>query len=268
MRDTKKKALYEVIRGAGSKANYEQLRPNIAEAGPAGSLTSRPGSVQGGDAVPPTNVVRWIRKPSVVQFNAGRIEFSLPYQLGIAVLLGAILVAVVAFRLGGRFGSPSTSSPANRLQGQAGQAGPAAAKQAIRPIDSAQGRPESKQAVVNKVAPATAVATDTGRQVSSPPAGQTGRNRIVIQMYQVRSHLEPVKEYFEKLGVATEIIVKDNWYYLVTKNRYDNVDKAGSEGFIAKQKIIELGAGYKAPAGFETFGPKPFNDAFGMRFEE
>jgi hypothetical protein len=87
-------------------------------------------------------------------------------------------------------------------------------------------------------------------------------------MYQVRTHLEPVQEYFDKMGVATEIIEKNNWYYLVTKNGYDNPDKPGTDGFLAKQKIIELGAGYKAPAGKETFGPKPFKDAFGMRFEE
>ncbi|MGA2173103.1 MAG: hypothetical protein ABSG82_08885 [Sedimentisphaerales bacterium] len=261
--NNKKKALYEVIRSAGSRTGYEQVH----QGEPAGPSTMPRTGQQGGDAMSPPSAVRWVRKPSVVQFNAGRIEFSMPYQLSIAVLLGAALLIVIAFRLGERFGSPSASSR---------QAGPAATKQAIKPIDSidsardrsAQSKPEPKQAAVSKAAPATTVATDAGKQASSPPAGQTGRNRIVIQTYQVRSHLEPVKEYFDKLGVATEIIEKNSWYYLVTKNRYDNIDKAGSEGFLAKQKIVELGAGYKAPAGYETFGPKPFNDAFGMRFEE
>jgi hypothetical protein len=70
------------------------------------------------------------------------------------------------------------------------------------------------------------------------------------------------------MGVATEIIEKNNWYYLVTKNKYDNPEKAGTDGYLAKQKIIEIGSGYKAPVGFESFGPKPFSDAFGMRFDE
>ena len=87
-------------------------------------------------------------------------------------------------------------------------------------------------------------------------------------MYQVRAHLEPAKEYFDKMGVATEIIEKDNWFYLVTKNKYDNPGKAGTDGYLARQKIIELGAGYKAPAGFETFGPNPFSDAYGKRFDD
>ncbi len=228
-RNTKKKALYEVIIRAGSKTGYEQLHPKVGDKDSAVQ--------QEKDTAAPPNVVRWVRKPSVVQFNAGRIEFSMPYQVGIAVLLGALLVVVVAFRLGERVGSPSASST---------RPGPPQAGQASRVVEPA---------------PAAAVAAK-----ASP--GQTGRNRIVIQMYQVRMHLEPVQEYFDKLGVATEIIERNNWYYLVTRNGYDNPDRPGTDGYLAKQKITELGAGYKAPAGYETFGPKPFNDAFGMRFEE
>jgi hypothetical protein len=235
----KKKALYEVIIRGGSKTGYEQMHPTVKE--PASAVQ------QGtGDAAPP-NVVRWVRKPSVVQLNAGRIEFSMPYQVGIAVSLAAVLVVVVAFRLGERVGSKEVARPA-------------AVKQALRQDSVRPSSPQAGQAP--KVAePVAAAAAKT-----SP--GQTGKNRIVIQMYQVRAHLEPVQEYFDKMGVATEIIEKNNWYYLVTKNGYDNPDKPGTDGFLAKQKIIELGAGYKAPAGKETFGPKPFKDAFGMRFEE
>lgn len=240
-RNMKKKALYEVIIKAGSKTGYEQLHPKVGEGESAVQ--------QGGGTVAPPNVVRWVRKPSVVQFNAGRIEFSMPYQVGIAVLLGVLLVVVVAFRLGERVGSPSTSS------GQASSARPSS--------------PQAGQAQITPTAPVKNIQGQAGVGAKQPASsGQGGRNRIVIQMYQVRTHLEPAKEYFDKLGVATEIIERSNWYYLVTKNGYDNPDKPGTDGFLAKQKIIELGAGYKAPAGYETFGPKPFKDAFGMRFEE
>ena len=271
VRNTKKKALYEVIRQAGLKTNYEQLHSRGAGAGPAGEQQAHStGSGQGGEVVPP-NVVRWARKPSVVQFNAGRIEFSMPYQLGIAVLLGAILVVVLAFRLGERVGGRETKNPQAGLPGQrtaeTGGANratpvPVATKQASS--GQAHSTSSGQAGVVVKQATPTTVTTGAAKQ----DAATIGRNRIVIQMYQVRSHLEPAKEYFDRMGVATEIIEKNNWYYLVTKNRYDNIDKSGSEGFLAKQKVIELGAGYKAPPGFETFGPKPFSDAFGMRFEE
>jgi hypothetical protein len=232
-RNTKKKALYEVIIRGGSKTGYEQLHPKVEDKDSAVQQEKV-------TAAPP-NVVRWVRKPSFVQFNAGRIEFSMPYQVGISVLLGVILVLMVAFRLGERVGNREVT------------------------------RPAVKQTIRSEPAPAAAVAKTGPEQVATNPStgsAQGGRNRIVIQMYQVRKHLEPVKEYFDKLGVATEIIEKNNWYYLVTKNGYDNPDKAGTDGYLAKQKIVELGAGYKAPAGYETFGPKPFNDAFGMKFEE
>jgi hypothetical protein len=239
--NTKKKALYEVMGRAGSKPGYEQLHPN----GAAGQASSpQPGQAQG--------VVRWTSKPSVVQLNVGRIEFSIPYQVGIAVLLGVLLAAVVLFRLGERVGSREVATKA-----------PAAAKPVVDKLMSPKPVTQDAPAVKQPTAQDTSAASVAANQ---PPS--TGKNRIVIKVYQVRSHLEPAKEYFDKLGVATEIIEKNSWYYLVTKNKYDNPGKTGTDGYLARQKIVELGAGYKAPVGFETFGPKPFSDAFGMRFDD
>jgi hypothetical protein len=229
MRNTKKKALYEVISTAKSKTDFEQLHPQVSAGNT--SADSEPGVLP--------SVIRWIRKPRFVQFNAGRIEFSMPYQVAVATLLGLILVILLAFRLGQRLASNDASAVSPAKQAAAGKT----AEQSSRTADSSAAR------------------SDRAKQ-------QSGRNRIVIQMFQVSSHLEPVKEYFDKLGVETEIIERNNWYYLVTKNKYDNIDKPGTDGYAAKQKITELGAGYKAPQGFETFGAKPFSGAFGMKFEE
>ena len=242
--NTKKKALYEVIGRAGSKSGYEQLHPNgTAGENPSANSETSP------------NVVRWVRRPSFVQFESGRIEFSIPYQVGIAIALGMLLAAVVLFRLGQRVGNRNI--PANT---------PAAAKPVVIPSTSSvqSGAPSGGQVKPAPNVPATDVTARSAGDVGT----STGRNRIVLKMYQVRSHLEPAKEYFDKMGVATEIIEKDNWYYLVTKNKYDNPGKAGTDGYLAKQKIIELGAGYKAPAGFETFGPNPFSDAYGKKFDD
>jgi len=256
--NTKKKALYEVIGRTGLKSGYEQLHPNST----AGTNAGQTPSASAGQA---QGVVRWTIKPSVVQFNAGRIEFSIPYQVGIAVVLGVLLAAVVLFRLGERVGSREVAAKA-----------PAAAKPLVnKPAESrpvapkpvTQDTPVVKQPTAQDTSAAAVTAT---QPISTPPTSsvQGGRNRIVLKIYQVRSHLEPAKEYFDKMGIATEIIEKNNWYYLVTKNKYDNPEKAGTDGYLAKQKIIEIGSGYKAPAGFESFGPKPFSDAFGMRFDE
>ena len=232
--NTKKKAMYEVMGRAGSKPGYEQLHPNdTAGENPSTNPETSP------------NVVRWVRKPSLVQLNAGRIEFSIPYQVGIAIVLGVLLTAVVLFRLGQRLGNRDVAVNT-----------PAAKPVVNKPAES---RPMTPKPTTQNTSAAAVAANQ--------PAS-AGRNRIVLKIYQVRAHLEPAKEYFDKMGVTTEIIEKGSWYYLVTKNKYDNPEKAGTDGYLAKQKVIELGAGYKAPVGFETFGPKPFSDAFGMRFED
>jgi len=255
--NSKKMALYEVIGKAAAKPGYEQVHPKPAEPPIAQQA--------------PPNVVRWVKKPRFVQFNAGRIEFSVPYQLGIAVFLAMLLVIVVVFRMGERLGGKETVRLSNPAKSDE-PAKPAAVVNkpvvqtppvAVKPVRETPKAVESKPP-----APAIDTAKPATAENSSAAPVSTGKNRVVIQMYQVRSHLEPAKEYFDKMGVATEILEKNNWYYLVTKNKYDNPDKAGTNGFLAKQKIIELGAGYKAPPGNETFGPKPFSDAFGMRFED
>lgn len=266
--NTKKKALYEVIGRAGSRPGYEQLHPGspAGQAPSAGSTPSAssgqtsPSVVRSGPNCSPQagqtqGVVRWAIRPSVIQFNAGRIEFSIPYQVGIAIVLGVLLAAVVLFRLGERVGGRELAANA-----------PPAAKP-VTPKPVTQDTPAVKQ-LAAQGASAPGAAANQPTTDPSTGSGQGGRNRIVLKIYQVRSHLEPAKEYFDKMGVATEIIEKGRWYYLVTKNKYDNPEKAGTDGYLARQKIIEIGAGYKAPVGLETFGPKPFSDAFGMRFDE
>jgi hypothetical protein len=106
--------------------------------------------------------------------------------------------------------------------------------------------------------------------VQKPAAADTkgGNNRIVIQTWRVKEQLEPVKEYFVKSGIETEIINEGDWYYLVTKEKYENPDKSGTQGYVVKQKIIELGAKYQPLAGSPGFGPQPFHDAYGKKFNE
>jgi hypothetical protein len=230
-RDHKRKALYEVIGRTGYKSGHsgdlERLHPKT----PDTTSTAQTGSLEPAGET----AFRWRNRPRLVQFNAGRLEFSLPYQVAIAAALGLVLALLVSFRLGQYAGS---------------------------------GRPRGENAVVPKAAgPAAAVESPAKPTASDEPAGSKGNNRIVIQTYQVRAHLEPVKQYFDNLGVQTEIIGKDGWYYLVTKNKFDNPDKPGTDGYAARQKIIDLGAKYKAPEGYESFAPRLFKDAYGMRID-
>jgi hypothetical protein len=188
-----------------------------------------------------------------VQFNAGRIEISVPYQLAVALLLGLIVLVLVAFRLG-----QITYRSSQKATGSAAK------------------KTESMQKVTPKVvAVAPQGAVPAKEKTPVPPVAQKvepvkskGDNRIVIQTYQLRADLEPVKQYFAQFGIETEILKISDWYFLVTKDKYENPAKAGTDGYIAKQKIIELGAKYKAPPGYEAFGSKPFSDAYGKKFDE
>ena len=233
----KKKALYEVISKTwpkpGGDKPLEQLHPEKSDKErPAGESTTRM----------PERVPRWPKRPRIVQFNAGKIEVSIPYQVAIALLLGVILLVLVAFRLGQKTKSKQggITAPDVKMTTEGG-------------VGS------------SKAANLSAVETKKPAAAVEKPKGN---NRIVIQTYRLRTHLEPVKQYFAQFGIETEIKKISDWYYLVTKDKYENPEKSGTDGYFAKQKIIELGAEYKAPQGYETFAPNFFKDAFGQRFDD
>ncbi len=248
-RNREKKALYEVIGKTWPKPRsnrtLEQLHPEKTDkdkqSAPKFPLRA------------PARSARWLNRPRIVQFNAGRIEISIPYQLAIAVLLGLVLLVLVVFRLG-----QITYLSSQKVTGSAAKV-----------LESAQkAAPKVTVGAPQRVAPAeekTLVPQFTRKVESVKPKGN---NRIVIQTYQLRADLEPVKQYFAQFGIETEIIKIGGWYHLVTKDKYENPEKPGTDGYFAKQKIIELGAKYKAPPGYETFGSKPFHDAYGKRFDE
>ena len=235
-RKRRKKALYEVIGGIWSKDSDEGSLGKYSPGTPEDESAARGPSLASRSSV-------FLKKPRLVQLNAGRFEMSISYQLAIAIVLGLIIVVLIAFQIG-KSSQPATDELSPQI------------------LDELSARTESAL----QAGPGTA---GTGGLAGADEL--TGKNRIVIQTLQLRSHLEPVKQYFASFGVETEIKKVDNWYYLVTENKYDNPEKPGTNGYFAKQRIIELGAGYKAPTGYESFkrGEKmPFHDAFGMNFDD
>lgn len=246
-RNPKKKALYEVMGKGFTKPSsdkmLEQLHPQ----------PQKPvyGSASTGKAEKSTSL-KWPTRPRIVQFNAGRVEFSLPYQVVVALFLSVVLLILVFFRLGQFYGHRTKEPPAAKTSLSSGQL-PAVANRSQIPAQ--QGGPSKTAAAVRTATP-------------GPSAAAKANNRIVIQTYQFKNHLEPVKDYFAGFGIETEIIQIDNWWYLVTKDKYENPDKPGTDGYRVKERIIQLGSGYKAPAGYETFGSKPFYDAYGKKFED
>ncbi len=232
-----RKPLYEVIREAQAKSTQDKplqpLHPQPAQ------QVQKPVAPPAPLPETPKPVVPWPAKPRIAQFNTGRIEFSLPYQLVIALILTAIALMLIVFRFGQH----------HPLQKSAKST---AAKQSVTVAAKTTSQPAKSSVVITE----------------SPIAAKSkGANRIVIQTVQNSEDLEPVKKFFAQYGIETEIRKIGSWFYLITAEKYDNPDKAGTVGFAAKQRIIELGAKYQSPPGYGTFGTKPFSDAYGMRFD-
>ncbi len=237
-RNIKKKALYEVIGKAKLKTPYdkkpEQLHPK--KPGPAGLIredSSTP--VAGG-------VSGWPKRASIVQFNADRIDISISYQIAIALLLGGVLLLLVVFRLG---------------QANAG-AGDVDEK-------IVENIPEDVVRTTKPPGPVEKIGQDT---VPTEPAKSKGNNRIVIKQYPRFDDLAEAKKHFDEFGIETEIRKIGGNYWLITVNKYENPGRAGTDGYEALQRIKQVGAKYKAPPGYDTFGRKPFQDVYGKRFDD
>ncbi|MBN2131098.1 MAG: hypothetical protein JW741_16475 [Sedimentisphaerales bacterium] len=219
----------------------------------------------------------WLR-PKRVQLNDGRIEISLPWQLGVAIGLGLILVVLIAFRLGqidqkARFAGAQqpvrTGAPSTTPAGGAVAAG-------------SSGAPASRAGSGVGATAGSGVGAAAG---SATPPASTGDHVIVLAQYPVRTHLEPVRSYFSSQGIQTEILAvsvlrqyfserglnaavlpnKDGFMLVTSGTLYENPNNSDSDGYTMKQKIVRLGAQYKAPIGYETFAPNYFSDAYGMK---
>lgn len=209
----------------------------------------------------------WL-KPKAVQFNAGRIEISLPYQIGIAIGLFLILILLAVFRLG-----QIDQKARYREVGRTSRAGA---------DSSAVGSVDTGSAPSERPAPPENGATGPADGVSA------GDNWIVVARSELKKDLVPVMEHFNDHGIQTGIVSferlrghfaefglnasalpQGDGYLLVTMQTYDNPDRPGTDGYAAKQKIVEVGALYKgkAPQGYESFAPHYFSDAYGMKIK-
>jgi len=100
-----------------------------------------------------------------------------------------------------------------------------------------------------------------------------GNNRIVIAQYPTDRDLRPVQEHFSNYGIATIIEKRPlsngrTRYFLLTRDTYDNPNRAGTNGYKVRMRIKEIGAEYKAPPGYEKFTPRLFSDAYGEKIEQ
>jgi hypothetical protein len=237
-----RKSQYEVMRQGRLKPSYGKVLQQQQAKADAKYESGVPAPDR---AKPAARAELWAR-PRAIQLNAGRIEISIPYQLAVAIVLGLVLLVLLAFRLGQM--DQRAANPAAKTQG--------AGQENLPPREAGatgQGRVSSQETL--------------RRDAKADAAEQKGDNVIVLVQYRRLADLVPVRQHFAEFGIQTEIVQQGGTYFLVTKNRYDNPDSPGTDGYRAKQKIIEVGARYKgrAPEGCETFAPNYFKDAYGKK---
>ncbi|MEJ2705388.1 MAG: hypothetical protein P8Z79_23355 [Sedimentisphaerales bacterium] len=263
-----------MARNRGKKALYEVMSKTRQKPGPGGAPEPMPAKkpVEAGPESRPVTAVetskstiQWPRRPRFVQYNAGRIEFSVPYQVAIAVALALILLIVASYRLGQFSYVPAEEQPP----------GPSGL---MRQMDE---QATTEQAAVDVVPPPVTPPATTSAEDAPPPAQRLeteakanvetnvsmGDNVIVLVQYHTPADLGPVQAHFAEHGIATEIRQRNGVCFLQTVDRYDNPDKPGTDGYKAKQRIIEVGKTYKAPKGYESFATHLFSDAYGMKVE-
>jgi len=215
---------------------------------------------------PPSRTPKWWRlKP--LQLNAGRIEISVSYRIGIAVALAVILVILAGFRLGQKYPG-------------------AKAKAAVPTKAPARATPP------NAATETAAVTTpQTGAQGAVSPTGgpaqPPGDNCIILAVRKNKADLDPVVAHFAKSGIVLEVHALDavrqslskngytaaglpsgDGFLLVTSDMYRNPQSAGTDGYRMKQRIAEVGATYKAEKGRDPFTPNLFKDAYGMKISK
>ena len=247
-----KKALYEVMSKARNKPGYgrtlKKMRPKKPVEQKGEPVTNQKSAA---DVETSKAAAKWWRKPRIVQFNFGRIEFSMPYQLAVALVLGLILLVLASFWLGQEYyltdqratGSAEEMPQINRenlIEQELTNI-----KEPPKPIE------DSSLLDIKELEP-----------VKPKP---TGNNVIVLVEFGAHADLVPVREHFAEYGIEIEIVMGNGRYFLQTKNRYDNPGTRGTDGYKALQEIIKVGAEYKAPPNYEPFAPNFFSDAYGKK---
>jgi hypothetical protein len=257
-----------------AKPRVEAVRPRVEPIKPPESkpvmqklvtMVDRPVKTTEQVSTPSRPPQNWLR-PKPVQLHDGRVEISLPYTIGVTVILAAVLLILGAFRLGQRW-SAAPAAVVNPVAQPAGKTTPAAT---TRETPAPRAEPPAPAANPTSVPPAAASETP-------------GDHVIVLAEYANADDLVPVREYFQQNGIGTVILavpklrealasrninivgLEGSGYILVTSSYYGNPQNPGTDGYAALTKIRELGRGYKAPAGRESFAPRYFSDAYGRK---
>jgi len=234
-----KVALYEVIGRQKAKVQHKTVEP------------LRPSETVKTDDTP-TEQTTWPAKPNPVQVISGRIEFSVPWQILVLVVLLVAALIFGAFRFGRLYDMIIKNADAQNASTDLNNIPDNTAASETQ-------QPPIIQTRTNGLPPAGVVSSKKAPDNADVVAKT---NTIVLAQYSDTKQLQPVQQHFAKFGVQTIIVKSGTVFKLITKNTYDNPNKSGTDGYAAKQKMKQIGAKYKPPEGFKTFN---FSSVYGEK---
>jgi len=175
---------------------------------------------------------------------------SISYPVVVLLMLAIVIAVLGAFRLGQLYGPMGEKPPSPDAAGENKYVGSAVLPQ---------------QDVLSEAEVMPKVPAASNFVAEEEPPSPAGDHVIVIATYKQSEDLVPVKEYFDKNGIETQIQEKGYYYFLVTKNKFQSPRRDGTNGYYALERIKQVGANYEAPQGYESFAPNLFQDAYGMK---
>ena len=262
-RRTGQKALYEAWSASRSKPQHsglvEKLRPQVEKlqevaANASGKLKAKM-SKSGTEAKPkpaPAPVVAKpprVSEPSApassdpvrpkpIQINAGRVEISVPYPLGILAGLILLFALLAVFQLG-QFSQRVRSAGEIVRQGNRGG------------VDTAQ-----RNSVIAIVQYGDSDTLDRLKDYFNAQGIDTmvTSTAKLRDLYAKNDQLDP------------SVLPKEDTFFLITSTPYENPDTPGTPANDIKKIIIKLGAEYAAQYG-GPLAPESFNNAHGLRIK-
>lgn len=263
-----KMALYEVMSKVHARTEQNRtVEPLQPQKKPEPVISVKPVPAAKEIEVPEVQeTVNWRKKPRYLQYNLGRIEFSVPYQLAITAGLGLLLLLLLAFRFGQFSAGNRSQKPVSQPPGNSGVGNNSRSGTALPGLSSPATR-------------TTAGNDNAGRTENSAPSTPVSRenvtlgdpdgtNVIVIAEYKVQRDLEPVQKFFNENGIPTQLYQVGDKVQLWTVDKFkDNPANPGTKGNEVIKYIEKIGKNYKAPDNYESFAPHKFSDAYGRKVE-
>lgn len=263
-----KMALYEVMSRAHARAEQNRtVEPLHPQQKPEPEIFVKPVPAVEEIKVPEVQeTVNWRTKPRYLQYNLGRIEFSVPYQLAITAGLGLLLLLLLAFRFGQFSAGNSPQKPVPQSAGNSGVGNNSRSGTGLPGLASPATLTAATTATEN--AERAENITPVNRGNVTALGDPDGTNVIVIAEYNAVRDLVPVQQFFNDNGIPTQLYQVGDKVQLWTVDKFkDNPANPGTKGNEVIKYIEKIGKNYKAPDNYETFASHKFNDAYGRKVE-